>query len=75
MIGVCVVVMFAGAICALRDQHARDSGWTHSLGVTLVGLGIVGCMVIGSWNLVVSASAYIRHQQDLAIIIPPPAER
>ncbi|HXK36462.1 MAG TPA: hypothetical protein VJ553_02680 [Candidatus Paceibacterota bacterium] len=68
--GIFILAIVIGFIFTLRDQHARDAGWLHGLGVALILTGSISCMVIGSWNMGVVVNTYLSHLEELAIIAP-----
>lgn len=70
VVGALVTVAIIGLIALLYDAGARDTGRMTTLGTTLLGIGIAGCMAVGMWNLVVSAAKLSAHQNSLATSAP-----
>lgn len=78
-LSVAVAVLFiCGAVCIialLYDSGARDTGRVTQFGVVVLGIGILGCLGIGLWNVTVATAMLLRHQQNsyAAATTPPPS--
>ncbi len=68
--GLMAVIAMAGLIAMLYDAGARDTGRATTLGSVLLGIGIMGCLSVGMWNMVVSVAKLSAHQQALATSAP-----
>jgi len=73
-LSVCLMAPFtlvaAGLVMMLRDAGAFDTGRLHSVGIALVGIGISGWLVIGTWNMTVAMVRLMNHQTAYAIAAP-----
>lgn len=71
---VAIALLFvSGAICVvalLYDSGARDTGRVTQFGVLVLGIGIIGCLGIGMWNLTVSIAKLSAHQSAYAESAP-----
>jgi hypothetical protein len=69
-----VALLFvAGAVCIialLYDAGARDTGRVTQFGVMVLGIGILGCMGIGLWNVTVSIAMLSTHNTAFAASAP-----
>ena len=76
-----LALMFVcGAVCVialLYDSGARDTGRVTQFGVLVLGVGILGCLGIGLWNVTVATTFLLRHQQNsyAATTTPPPSQQ
>lgn len=68
-----LLAVFCGGGCLiawLYDAGARDAGRVTQFGVILLGIGIMGCLGIGMWNMTVSIAKLTVHQNTLASSAP-----
>lgn len=69
--GVCVA---AGLIIMLRDAGAFDTGRLHAFGMTLLGMGLCGLMLMGVWNMAIGFASLNTQQGVFAAAAPPSKE-
>jgi hypothetical protein len=71
---IAVVLLFVtGAVCVIAlwyDAGARDTGRVTQFGVLVLGIGILGCMGIGLWNVTVSIAMLSTHNTAFAASAP-----
>ena len=70
VVGIMLIVAMAGLIALLRDAGARDTGNVTKLGSVFLGIGLVGCLCIGTWNMTVGVAKLVAHQNALATSAP-----
>jgi hypothetical protein len=67
-----LIAAFTGLVLLLRDQHARDAGWTFAAGQIFIGFAFTIVVLASAWNLTVGATVLLgSKQQELAIVTPP----
>jgi len=74
VIGPLTLIAIAGLIAMLYDAGTRDTGRMTQVGGILLGVGIIGCLGVGMWNLTVSVAQLATHQNAYAASAPMRSE-